>query len=286
MRVWDVWRQNTLKSIGYDVLVVPVAYFFAWFYREHGIVGAFALAVPLIGFRQLYKTHWRLQRAHEDLLRLMVAAIEARDPYTSGHSQRVARNSKAIARMIGLSAKQCEQVGVAALLHDVGKIHEVFAPILSKPDRLTKEEWAIMQTHPVKSAELVAQAHQLRQIVPAVRHHHENWDGSGYPDGLAGEEIPLGARIIIFADTMDAMTSDRPYRRALTESDVRLELERMKGRQFDPSMCDQLLASPQFRTLFAPLGPAASAVPEAPEPKLSILTPQFVPSLFKERRVG
>jgi len=143
-------------------------------------------------------------------------------------------------------------VGTAALLHDVGKIHEIYAPILRKPDKLTQEEWAIMQTHSIKSAELVATVSHLKELVAPIRHHHENWDGSGYPDGLAGEEIPIESRIIMFADTIDAMTSDRPYRSALGEDAVRAELRRFQGKQFDPEICDRLIASPSFSLLFAP----------------------------------
>jgi HD-GYP domain-containing protein (c-di-GMP phosphodiesterase class II) len=153
---------------------------------------------------------------------------------------------------VGLTARQIDRVGTAALLHDVGKIHEIYAPILRKPDKLTQEEWAIMQTHSIKSAELVATVSHLKELVAPVRHHHENWDGSGYPDGLAGEEIPLESRIIMFADTIDAMTSDRPYRGALGEDAVRSELLKFRAKQFDPNICDRLLASPSFSLLFAP----------------------------------
>jgi ribonuclease P protein subunit RPR2 len=111
-----------------------------------------------------------------------------------------------------------------------------------------------MQTHPAKSAELVATVSQLRDLVAPVRHHHENWDGTGYPDGLAGEAIPLASRIIIFADTIDAMTTDRPYRLAMGEAEVRAELQKCRGTQFDPRICDELLASPYFSLLFAPEG--------------------------------
>jgi len=182
----------------------------------------------------------------------MVKAIEARDPYTSGHSRRVSHYSTLIARAIGLTAKEVERIGTAALLHDVGKIHEIYAPILRKPDKLTPDEWAIMQTHPIKSAELVATVSHLKDLIAPVRGHHENWDGSGYPDGLAGEGIPLASRVILFADTIDAMTTDRPYRKALTETQVRAELLKFRGTQFDPNLCDQLLGSPMFGLLFAP----------------------------------
>jgi HD-GYP domain-containing protein (c-di-GMP phosphodiesterase class II) len=150
-----------------------------------------------------------------------------------------------------MNGRKLERVRVAALLHDVGKIHEVFAPILSKPGRLTPEERAIIETHPIKSAELVQNVSQLRDVVGPVRHHHENWDGTGYPDGLSGEGIPLAARIIMFADTIDAMTSDRPYRAALGKEQVTQELLKMRGRQFDPKICDALLASPLYATLFS-----------------------------------
>jgi hypothetical protein len=250
--VLDVWRQNTLGTLVFDLLAAPIVFVFAWTYLSFGPLGAFALAVPLFAATQLYKTNRELERVNQDLLELMVKAIEARDPYTSGHSRRVAHFSRIIARAIGLGAKSVDGVAKAALLHDIGKIHEVYAPILRKPGRLSADEWAIMQTHPLKSAELVATVSHLGTLILPVRHHHENWDGTGYPDGLAGEAIPLESRIIMFADTIDAMTSDRPYRKAMTQSEVRAELARYSGRQFDPIICQKLLASPLFDLLFAP----------------------------------
>jgi putative nucleotidyltransferase with HDIG domain len=247
-----IWRKNTLGTVPYDVLASPIVYLLGWIYVVSGPVGATALCVPLLGIRQLYKTNSQLEQVNRELLELMVKAIEARDPYTSGHSRRVAHYSKLICRAIGLSAQEIERIGVAALLHDVGKIHEVYAPILRKPDRLTPDEWAVMQTHPVKGAELVATVSHLKDVVAPVRHHHENWDGTGYPDGLAAEEIPLGARVVLIADTIDAMTTDRPYRKAMGEAQVRSELLKCRGKQFDPAICDKLLASPVFGLLFAP----------------------------------
>jgi HD-GYP domain-containing protein (c-di-GMP phosphodiesterase class II) len=254
---WVVWRQNTLGALPYDFLSLPVILFFVWIYTQYDVVGAFVLAVPLLGLRQLYKVNWQLEQTNRELLELMVAAIEARDPYTSGHSRRVAEKTRVIARAIGLREKEIERIVAAALLHDVGKIHEVFGPILSKPGRLTPEEQVIMRTHPVKSAELAGTVTQLRDVVPLIRHHHENWDGTGYPDGLKAEGIPLGSRIIMFADTIDAMTTDRPYRAALDATSVRKELLRFRGTQFDPQICDALLRSPEYSKLFAPTLAAA-----------------------------
>jgi putative nucleotidyltransferase with HDIG domain len=248
---WVVWRENTLGALPYDFLSLPVILFFVWIYTQYGVVGAFVLAVPLLGLRQLYKVNWQLEQTNKELLELMVAAIEARDPYTSGHSRRVAEKARVISRAVGLREKEVERVVAAALLHDVGKIHEVFGPILSKPGRLTPEEQVIMRTHPVKSAELAGTVTQLKDVVPLIRHHHENWDGTGYPDGLKGESIPLGSRIIMFADTIDAMTTDRPYRAALDATSVRKELLRFRGTQFDPLICDALLRSAEYSKLFS-----------------------------------
>lgn len=253
-RLPSVWRQVTRGALLYDVLASPIPYAFAAVFASKGILGAILLAIPLLAVRQVFRTSWQLEQATQDLLQLMVKAIEARDPYTSGHSQRVQEYSQMIGRAIGLSNRKCERLATAALLHDVGKIHEIYAPILRKPDKLTSEEWAIMKTHPIKSAELVDTVSQLKDLVLPVRHHHENWDGTGYPDQLAGEAIPLWARIITIADTIDAMTTDRPYRKALTVDLVRIELASMAGRQFDPNMCVALLQGNFFESLNAKLG--------------------------------
>lgn len=250
-----VWRANTRGSIFYDVLSAPLPYLFAQLFVAKGIVGALMLAVPLLVVRQIFVTAWKLEQSTQDLLQLMVKAIEARDPYTSGHSQRVQEYAIIIGRAAGLSGRAAERLGKAALLHDVGKIHETFAPILRKPDKLTAEEWAIMKTHPAKSAELVGTVSHLRDIVLAVRHHHENWDGTGYPDAVAGESIPLFSRVIAIADTIDAMTTTRPYRAARSLDAVREELASMAGRQFDPALCQTLLQG----TFFARLSEAVAA---------------------------
>jgi len=251
---WQIWKENTVSALPYDFLSLPAILFFVWTYTQYHSVGAFVFAVPLLGIRQLYKVTGQLEQTNKELLELMVAAIEARDPYTSGHSRRVADKARIIARSVGLGSKDIERIVAAALLHDVGKIHEVFGPILSKPGRLTPEEQVIMRTHPIKSAELAGKVTELRDVVPLIRHHHENWDGTGYPDGLKGDTIPLGSRIIMFADTIDAMTTDRPYRAALDAPAVRKELLRFRGTQFDPAICDALLRSADYSKLFPSAG--------------------------------
>ena len=251
-RRWrDVFWQHNAGTLRYDLLASPLIYCFALVYNRFAWAGIIFVALLLLGARQLYSTNRQLETTNRDLLEVMVAAIELRDPYTSGHSQRVAQFSMTIGRALGLSRREVARLGVAALLHDVGKIDQRFAAILQKPGRLTEEERAIIEEHPVISADLVSKVSGLADIVPSVRHHHERWDGAGYPDRLAGEAIPLFSRIITFADTIDAMTTDRPYRPALGPGDVRAELLRNRARQFDPVICDRLLASPVFQELFS-----------------------------------
>lgn len=245
-----LWVKQLRFTLVYDLLSMPFVFVFAYIYVHFGVLGGAIFMIPLLGARELYKKNWLLEKTNQELLELMVAAIEARDPYTSGHSRRVANMARVIGRALGVRERELERIVVAALLHDVGKIHEIFGPILSKPGKLTSEESAIMRTHPQKSEELASNVSSLKDTLPLIRHHHENWDGSGYPDGLFGAAIPLGSRIIMFADTIDAMTTDRPYRSALGESAVRKELEKFRGKQFDPKIYDTLVASPLFGGLF------------------------------------
>lgn len=252
----SVWKENGPSGLALDVLASPVVFVFAWVFAEFGPMAAFAAWAPILGLRHLSTTTLELERTNQELLELMVKSIEARDSYTSGHSRRVRDYAEQIARVVGLADRDVTRVSKAALLHDVGKIHEKYAPILAKADKLSPDEWHLMQQHPQDGAELVGTMTRLRELIPAIRHHHEQWDGGGYPDGLAGEAIPVEARIIALADTIDAMTSERPYRPALTVDEVRKEVQRCRGRQFDPHLVDALLDSSAWAKIF---GPASSA---------------------------
>src|SRR5690242_5975105 len=254
-RLIVAWRENFRSPLGFDLLSTPLIFVFAWVFTHFGWIAALPMWIPILGLRQVHKANIDLERINRELLELLVKSIEARDAYTSGHSRRVQHYSILIGRVLGLSERELEHVSRAALLHDVGKIYEKYAPILAKADRLTPDEWTTMQEHPIDGANLVSTMSNLMSIVPAIRHHHENWDGSGYPDGLAGEAIPLAARVITFADTIDAMTSERPYRLPLGESQVRAEIIRCRGRQFDPAIADRLLASATWKLFFAPSSP-------------------------------
>ena len=264
-----VWRDVKLSTIGVDLLASPIVFVFAWVYARFGPIAAALVWVPIVGLRQVHKTNLELEQTNEELLELMIKSIEARDPYTSGHSRRVRHYSIQIARAMGIRESEIDLIGRAALLHDVGKIHEKYGPILVKADRLTPEEWATMQEHPADGAALVATMSRLRELVAPVRHHHENWDGTGYPDRLAGEAIPIAARIIRFADTIDAMTTHRLYRSALSPEQVRAEIMRCRGTQFDPFLADRLLSSPIWGSMLTP----QPAVPVQTK-GLSLLRPQ------------
>jgi putative nucleotidyltransferase with HDIG domain len=167
-------------------------------------------------------------------------ALEAKDEYTSGHSQRVAEVSVATARELGLPWDSIEKIRLAGLIHDIGKIG-MRESILNKPSGLTEEESQHIKYHPEIGEHILNPIVDDKEILMIVRHHHERCDGTGYPDRLSGEQIPLGARILAVADSYDAMTSERPYRKAMSVETACAEVERGKGTQFDPSVADAFL---------------------------------------------
>lgn len=188
-------------------------------------------AIAVKNVRQLE----RLKQFGHEAMSAFSAAVARRDAYTGNHVDRVRGFATAIAQELGLSPAQIETVGHAAQLHDIGKL-AVPTDILRKPGPLNRQEWAIVQEHPVVGSQILERISVLRDAAPVVRHHHEHYDGSGYPAGLRGDEIPLGARIVAVVDAFDAMVSDRPYRRALSAREAVAELEKHAGTQFDPGV--------------------------------------------------
>ncbi len=268
----EVWNLNTRGVLVYDIVASLVSILVAWLYTRFdmwmgfGSLGLLGVIVPIVAVRHVYGLYHQLEHSGQELLQVMVKAIEARDPYTSGHSVRVSEMSRAMAVEMGLSARVIEEVETAALLHDVGKIHEEFAPLLRKEGRLTDEETALMQTHSAKSAALVGIISKFQGFIQdSVRHHHERWDGQGYPDGISGQQIPIGARIILIADTIDAMTTDRPYRKRLALDVVIAELQKCKGSQFDPELIEVAVTSVVVRRLIE--GTSSSATNDSAPPR-------------------
>jgi putative nucleotidyltransferase with HDIG domain len=246
----ESWSRLIGSAFVYDIFSSSLGLLLAFLYVRLEFAGLAVLLLPLFFVRHIYDMNQRLEQKNREQLNLMVRAMEARDPYTSGHSVRVSEYARAMARELGLSAKQMDNVETAALLHDVGKMYEEFVPLLRKEGKLTADERRVMQSHPARGAELVSTSAGLRgEVERAIRHHHENFDGSGYPDGLVGDAIPKGARVIMIADTLDAMTTDRPYRKALSFDRVVQELVKHSGTQFDPDLVRLVIHSPVIRRL-------------------------------------
>jgi HD-GYP domain-containing protein (c-di-GMP phosphodiesterase class II) len=191
-----------------------------------------------------------------------VRAIDARDPYTARHSEKVAGYAVQLAQELCLPPVEVERIRLAGLLHDVGKV-SLERSVLHKPGRLSDEEWDQVRAHPAMSAHIIGGVERFAEFLPGARHHHERYDGKGYPDGLAGDEIPLDARVLAVADAYDAMTSDRSYRAALTHAEALHELELGAGTQFDP-VCVRA---------FARLQPDPTAAQEAIVPLLELDAP-------------
>ncbi len=183
------------------------------------------------------RLYQNLSRTFRETIEGLVSALEAKDKYTSGHSRRVTEYALLLGKAIRLSPGEQEKIEWAALLHDIGKIG-IRLEALNKPGKISKEELEMFKDHPVMAKQILEQIHFLKEIVPFVYHHHENFDGTGYPDQIKGTQIPLGARILAIADTYDAMTSDRPYRKAMDQQIAVRELKRCCNTQFDPGLVE------------------------------------------------
>jgi putative nucleotidyltransferase with HDIG domain len=186
------------------------------------------------------------ERTYDTTLQALSNALDVRDSETEGHSRRVVEYMELIIAQLPVAPDHLATLRRGALLHDIGKIG-VPDNVLRKPAALSDAEWVVMKRHPEHGARIISQIPFLQDVSRIVRHHHERWDGKGYPDGIAGEAIPLGARIFAVADSFDAMTSDRPYRRAMSVKDARVEVARCRGTQFDPDIVDAFVRVPVER---------------------------------------
>lgn len=221
------WLAATYTAFGATGLVLAALFESAGWYSLP------LLMFPLFIARQVFRAYDEVSDAYVDTVRAFVSAIEAKDAYTRGHSERVAEYSLLIARKMGLKEEALEVFRFGALLHDVGKLI-VRKAVLTKPSRLEPEEFDEIKRHPVVGAQIVQEIEFLRPALDAVLYHHERLDGSGYPAGLAGDIVPPWARMMAVADTYDAMTSTRAYRGARTHEEAMAELHRCSGTQFDP----------------------------------------------------
>ena len=261
-RIWRVWQERFAWLAPHWIVYGFVGGVMAIAYHAAGLYALAVFAVPLLLMRKTQEAYLRhtqrsaqkLRQAAETIqsqnvsleqanrllkerstaaMESLSATVDARDAYTAGHSRRVQQLALAIGRELGLSQAELDLLGHAALFHDIGKL-AVPDAILLKPAVLTDEEWALMQRHSDEGARIIDRLGFLNDAVPAIRHHHERFDGTGYPDGLKGEEIPLGARIIHVADALDSMLTTRIYRAARPAMEAMEELKRAAGTQFCP----------------------------------------------------
>ncbi len=191
---------------------------------------------------RLVESYRLLEQSALEAVESLNATVEARDPYTAGHSQRVQRIALAIGEAFDLPRSRLEALGLAGLFHDIGKLRVPDA-VLTKPGPLSPEEFELIKRHPDDGADIVGHLGRMRNVLPYIRHHHERWDGAGYPAGLAGPEIPLEAAIVGLADAWDAMTTERPYSRARTSDEATDEILRARGTQFAPAVVDAFIAT-------------------------------------------
>ena len=209
-----------------------------------------------------------------DIVESLITSVEAKDPYTSGHSKRVCRYSELIAQSMGIVGRELEEIAIGAALHDVGKLG-IPEHVLRKPSKLDDGEWEQIKSHPKVGARIIDSFNQSYQVLYAIQHHHEHWNGNGYPGRLAGEAIPLPARIVGVADALDAMTSARSYQRNRAIGDALEEIRRSAGKQFDPAVVDAILRVP-IATLESIAPPAPTPVPTAPAHPIAV--PVLVPA--------
>jgi hypothetical protein len=224
--------------LGYSLLGLLMAVL----WQSMGVLSAALVLLPLVVARWAISQYTAEQAAYEATVRALVQAVETKDLYTRGHSERVATASVMIARVLGMRDERVNALRYAGVLHDVGKLG-VPTKILHKTTGLTPDEYASIQVHPVRGTEMLQGIEFLDEAFQGILHHHERMDGFGYPMGLAGTSIPEFARVIAVADAFDSMTSTRSYRGARTPQDAVAELERCKGSQFDPAMVDALVVA-------------------------------------------
>ncbi len=227
----EIWLQGNREMLLHDIALYPIGMLVALVY-SYDAPALILFFLPMVIIYVSFRNNVLVRQQAQAVLETLADIIDCRDPYTAEHSRRVAKYATAIARQMGLSENICQLVQASARIHDLGKV-TWRDDLLFKPGKLTGEEMERVREHPVTGARIVQGLAHYQKGVPLIRHHHEWIDGSGYPDGLRGDEIPLGARILAVADAYDAMTADRPYRKALPKEEALKRLVAGAGTQFD-----------------------------------------------------
>ena len=239
-RFVSVWRATFIGVLPNIVAVSMIGVIIALAYMSYGIVAVLLFYGPLLLARFSFKLYIDMRTNYIETIQAFNKVLEAKDKYTSGHAERVQGYACKIAESMKISESQIQKISTAALLHDIGKIG-IDDSILKKPGELTAEEYVAIQSHPSIGSNIIEGVDFLHDISHIVEQHHEKYDGTGYPKGLKGEEIRLEAAILSIADVYDAMTSDRPYRKALSTSFTIKELKLNSGTQFDPKIASHFI---------------------------------------------
>ncbi len=234
---FQVWRSNMRWSAPGFISMAPLGLFVALIYQNIGVWGLVLFFIPMIIARQSFISYLNMRQLFMETIQSLSATIDAKDPYTRDHSCRVAEYSTALARELGWSEERVAILEHVALIHDLGKV-AIPEMILKKKGKLTEAEYEQMKEHSIIGFNIIKDIQFLSGSAEIVKHHHERWDGTGYPEGLKGNQIPEGARILAIADAFDAMTSDRLYRQALGISAALQEITDCAGTQFDPHIAE------------------------------------------------
>ena len=240
-RFTAVWRTNFQEILPTYLAEAPLGFLMAVIYVQVGVWGILLFFLPLLLARRSFELYAKMRKMYLETIRALAAAIDAKDPYTKGHSERVTQTSVALARELNLSEREIENIEYTALLHDIGKIG-IDDSILGKKSSLTSQEFGKIKEHTVMGAKIIEPVDFLKNSYKAIYHHHEKYNGKGYPDGIKSEDIPILARIIAVADAYDAMGSDRPYRKKLNKDKILKELKDQSGKQFDPEVVKALIS--------------------------------------------
>jgi len=241
VRSKTIWRASIKETVPSYLAEAPLGFLMAIIYVQVGIVGILLFFLPLLLARRSFELYTKMRKMYLETIRALATAIDAKDPYTKGHSERVAKMAIALARELNLPEREIDDLEYAALLHDIGKIG-VDERILGKDDGLTEEEFKKIKEHTIVGAKIIEPVEFLKKSYKAIYHHHERFNGNGYPNGIKGEDIPLFSRIIAVADAYDAMGSVRPYRKKLSKDKIMKELKDQTGKQFDPKIVKALIS--------------------------------------------
>jgi len=238
--ILSVWKNRIKGAIATYIALAPIGFIMALVYTSIGVWGIILFFFPLFLARRSFELYTKMRKMYLETIRALAAAIDAKDPYTKGHSERVAKIAVVLATELNLPDRDIEDIEYTALLHDIGKIG-IDDRILGKSSKLSNEEFKKIKEHPIVGAKIIEPVDFLKNSYKTIYHHHEKYNGGGYPDGLKEKDIPLCARIIGVADAYDAMGSDRPYRKKLSKEKILKEFTEQSGKQFDPQIVNALM---------------------------------------------